>query len=130
MRGGLSKELVRVQAQIAENAASRAALREPTDTIEFDLKGICEVLSQPIGACLHPNPAPPHRYDERDKFAQTNARETVIGICAIVMVITGRMSKNTARSRGVGGQAMDDKWYTLMTKEGDSNGGFAQKPTR
>lgn len=45
--GATSEELAHVQTQIAENAESLAALRVPTDTIELDLKGICEVLIKP-----------------------------------------------------------------------------------
>ncbi|MEM5386236.1 hypothetical protein VSR68_21905 [Paraburkholderia phymatum] len=45
--GATPDELSRVQAQIAENADSLAALRVPTQTIELDLKGVCEVLSKP-----------------------------------------------------------------------------------
>ncbi|WNC94456.1 hypothetical protein RI103_35445 [Paraburkholderia sp. FT54] len=42
-----SEELTRVQAQMAENSQSLAALRVPTDIIELGLKGICEVFSKP-----------------------------------------------------------------------------------
>ncbi|MFP3570046.1 hypothetical protein SB772_39020, partial [Paraburkholderia sp. SIMBA_030] len=42
-----SKELARVQAQIAENADSLAALRVPTEVVELDFKGICDVLNKP-----------------------------------------------------------------------------------
>ncbi|MBP0596094.1 hypothetical protein J8I87_42115 [Paraburkholderia sp. LEh10] len=40
-------ELARVQTQIAQNAESLAALRVPTDIIELELKGICDVLAKP-----------------------------------------------------------------------------------
>lgn len=44
---GYAEELGRVQQQIAENADGLAALRVPTDVIELDLAGICDVFSEP-----------------------------------------------------------------------------------
>jgi len=40
-------EIERVQQQIAQNADGLAALRVPTDIIELDLAGVCEVFSEP-----------------------------------------------------------------------------------
>lgn len=40
-------ELMHVQTQIAQNAESLAALRAPTDVVEHELEGICEVFAKP-----------------------------------------------------------------------------------
>ncbi|HWT37646.1 MAG TPA: hypothetical protein VN289_15265 [Paraburkholderia sp.] len=40
-------ELMHVQTQIAKNAESMAALRVPTDVVEHELEGICEVFGKP-----------------------------------------------------------------------------------
>jgi hypothetical protein len=42
-----ASELAHVQTQIAQNAESLAALRVPTDIIEHELEGICEVFGKP-----------------------------------------------------------------------------------
>ena len=42
-----ANELAHVQMQIAQNADSLASLRVPTDVVEHELAGICEVLSKP-----------------------------------------------------------------------------------
>jgi hypothetical protein len=42
-----ASELAHVQTQIAQNAESLAALRVPTDIIEHELEGVCEVFRKP-----------------------------------------------------------------------------------
>jgi hypothetical protein len=42
-----ANELAQVQRQIAQNADSLASLRVPTDVVEHELAGICEVLGKP-----------------------------------------------------------------------------------
>ena len=42
-----ASELAHVQTQIAQNAESLAALRVPTDIIEHELEGVCEVFGKP-----------------------------------------------------------------------------------
>ena len=42
-----AEELSRVQAQIEENTRNLDALNSPTETIALELKGICDVLSEP-----------------------------------------------------------------------------------
>jgi hypothetical protein len=44
-----TQELARVRAQIEENTCNLDALNSPTETITLELKGICDVLSDPGG---------------------------------------------------------------------------------